>query len=113
MTSPYVSFPPAPGARPSAWPVLRAMLATVVVLLGVVGFAIAGLIALLTWSGCFIECTGTNHRGGFLLALLAVISLASGPAAVSGLYRSARWMWGAAWAAGIGALLMTLVLAAN
>jgi hypothetical protein len=113
MTSPYVSFPSAPGSRPSAWPVLRAMLATVVVLLGVVGFVIAGLIALLTWSGCFIECTGTNHRGGFLLGLLAVTSLASGPAAVSGLYRSARWMWGAACTAAIGGVLIALVLAAN
>jgi hypothetical protein len=116
MTSPYMSFAatrtpsPTPTPRPSAWPVLRAMLAVVVVVLGVLGALMAAFASVVVWSGCFISCTGANHRDGGLLALLAVVSLASGPAAVSGLYRSGRWMWVAAGTAVAGGLFMAFAL---
>jgi hypothetical protein len=112
MTSPYVTSPYV-AAPARSHPVLRALLAVSAVVLGVVGFLIAGAIGLITWTGCFIGCTGENHAGGAALALLAVVSLASGPAAVSGLYRSAAWMRAAAATAAAGVVLALLVLGAN
>jgi hypothetical protein len=121
MTSPYVTFPhphphphpPAPAARPSAWPVLRVILSVALVLAGGFGFVIAGFIAIVTWSGCFIECTGTNHRAGAALALLAVALLAAGPALVAALYRSRTWMVVAGFAGATGTVLMLLGVSSN
>jgi hypothetical protein len=115
MTSPYMTFPhpPASAARPSAWPVLRVILSVAAVLAGGFGFVVAGFIAIVTWTGCFIECTGTNHRAGAALALLAIVLLAGGPALVAALYRSRTWLWVSAFAAAGGAVLMALGLASN
>ena len=118
MTSPYVTGPasvsppaPAPIAPRREW--WRAALSVLVCLAGVVGAVIAGFIALITWSGCFIGCTGENHVGGALLGLLAAVSLASGPAAVSGLYRSAAWMRVAVGTLAVAGVWILLVLADN
>jgi hypothetical protein len=115
MTSPYVSFPsPAPTVtRPSAWPVLRAILAVVLILIGTVGFVVAGYVAVIVWTGCFIECEGGNHRDGGLLALLAVALLATGPALVALLYRSRAWLWVTASAAAAGTALLIFAIAGN
>ena len=93
--------------RPAAW---RGLLAGLVCAAGLVGFVVAGWIALIVWTGCFIGCTGTDHDGGALIGLLAAGSLASGPAAVSGLYRSAAWMRGAGWTFGAGLVVVLVVL---
>jgi hypothetical protein len=115
MTSPYVTFPrPAqPAPRPSAWPVLRALLAAVLVLAGLVGFVVAGFVALVTWTGCFIECTGGNHRAGGALALLAIVLVAGGPAINAAMYRSRVWLWVAVSAAALGATVLVLLVSAN
>jgi len=112
MTSPYLTQTAVPAAAPSR-SVGRALLAGAVIAAGICGAVIAGIIALITWSGCFIGCTGTNHAGGAALAILAAASLASGPLAVSGLYRSARWMQFAVLTFVGTSLLALLVLAGS
>lgn len=94
MTSPYVTFPrpTVPPQRQSAWPVLRVMLSVAAVLGGAAGAVIAGFIAIVTWSGCFISCTGENHPAGAALAVLSIVLLAGGPATVAALYRSRIWL---------------------
>jgi hypothetical protein len=115
MTSPYLTFAQQPAARTrtSAWPVLRVILSVAVVLAGVFCALVAGFIAMVTWSGCFISCTGENHAAGAALALLALLLLAAGPALVAALYRSRAWLWVAGCTAVAGALLMTLALASG
>ncbi len=108
MTSPYVTLP----TRGTGRRALLACVAVVVLLLGVGGALLAAFAALVTWSGCFISCTGENHVGGMLIAAVGVLSLASGPVAVSGLYRSAAWMWCAFAAALAGGVLAFLMLVA-
>ena len=104
MTSPYVL---APAPKREWW---RMALSVLVVVAGIAGAGIAGIIAAITWTGCFIACTGENHLGGALLGLLAALSLASGPAAVSGLYRSGAWMRAAVGVFGMGAFGILVVL---
>jgi len=114
MTSPYLTPTAVPAISAAAAPrrsVGRALFAGVVIALGVAGAVIAAFIAAITWTGCFLACTGENHLGGALIGLIAAVSLASGPAAVSGLYRSARWMRAAAWVLATGAALMLIGLA--
>ena len=110
MTSPYVTFPqqqtsPVHG---SAWRVVRVIFAVFALLAGLLGFVMAGFAGIVTWTGCFIECTGGNHRDGGLLMLLAVVLLGAGPAVVAGLYRSRGWLCTAIVAAGLGAVLLAL-----
>jgi hypothetical protein len=115
MTSPYMTFaqPAQPAPRSSAWPVLRVLLSVFLVLAGAVGFVVAGFIALFTWTGCFIACTGENHAAGGALALLAVALLAAGPALVALLYRSRAWLWVSGSAAAAGTVLLTLAISSN
>jgi hypothetical protein len=118
MTSPYVTFAqpqpqPESTQRPSAWPVLRAILSVFLVLAGLVGFLVAGFAALITWTGCFIECSGGNHPEGGALGLLAVALLAAGPSLVALIYRSKAWLWVAAFAAAAGTVLLALFVANN
>ena len=116
MTSPYITFAqpqPEQAPRRSAWPVLRAILAVFVVLAGILGFLVSGFIALIVWSGCFIECTGGDRPEGGLLALLAVALLFAGPGIVAALYRSRVWLWVAVSAAGLGTALLVLFFAHN
>jgi hypothetical protein len=87
------------------------ILSVAVVLVGGFCALIAGFVAMVMWSGCFISCTGENHAAGAGLALLALALLAAGPALVAALYRSRAWLWVAAYTALGGALLMTLALA--
>jgi hypothetical protein len=113
MTSPYVTFPQPPAPRSSAWPVVRAFLSVGAVLAGIAGFVVAGFIAIIVWSGCFLSCTGENHPGGAALGLLAVAFLAAGPGLVALMYRSRVWLYVAYAAAATGAVLLTLALANN
>jgi hypothetical protein len=113
MTSPYVTFSQPPAPRSSAWPVLRAILSVLVVLAGIAGFVIAGFIAVIVWTGCFLSCTGENHPGGAALGLLAVVFLAAGPGLVALMYRSRAWLNVAYAAAAIGSVLLTLALSSN
>ena len=118
MTSPYVtpSAVPAgtvvpvvrPPARREWW---RIALSVLVVVAGVAGAGIAWIIAAIIWTGCFMGCTGENHLGGALIGVVAAVSLASGPAAVSGLYRSARWMRAAVGLFSLGVVGILLALA--
>jgi len=108
MTSPYVTFP----GRSTAQRVLLGTAAASVLLLAGFGAALAAFVAKILWTGCFIECSQPNHLGGALLAALAVASLTSGPAAVSGIYRSAAWMWAAFGTGLVGAVLAFLWIAA-
>ena len=119
MTSPYVTFaqpqpqtqpPKAPAVRRGAWPVVRAFLAVGAVLGALFAAAVAAFASAVTWTGCFIGCTGEDHTNGALLAALAVALLASGPAAVAGLYRSRAWWWVTGLTALAGAVFMTLAL---
>lgn len=109
MTSPYVVLPSTSSAK-SGWPLVRAFLAVTATVAGTAGAVVTGFIAVIVYSGCFISCEGGNHAGGAALALLAVASLASGPLATSGLYRSSRWMWTAGWTALAGTVLMMMAL---
>ena len=112
VTSPYINATPKPG--PSvAWRVVRALLSTFAVVVATICALIAAFASAVTWSGCFIECTGGNHRDGGLLALLAVGLLASGPAAVAALYRSRVWVMIAEATTAVGAVLLMLVLSSN
>ena len=111
MTSPYVTAPIQPSpARPSAWPVFKVLLSVAAVLIGGIGAVVAAFFAVITWSGCFLACTGTNHPAGGALALLAIGLLAGGPLTVSALYRSRGWVWVAVVTATVGALLMARFL---
>jgi hypothetical protein len=115
MTSPYVTFPQQtqPEPRSSAWPVFRAILSVAAVLGFALAYVVAGFIAAVTWTGCFIECTGENHLAGGALAALAVALLAAGPALVALMYRSRGWLWVAGLAAAGGAVLLVLLVSTN
>ena len=111
MTSPYVTFPTQPSrARPSAWPIFKVLLSVAAVLGGVIGALVAAFFSTVTWSGCFIDCSGANHPAGAALALLAVGLLAGGPLVVAALYRSRAWVWVGAATGSVGALLMARLL---
>jgi hypothetical protein len=115
MTSPYVAFPrqPQPAPRRSTWPVFRVILAVAAVAGGTLAYVIAGFIAVFTWTGCFIGCTGENRAGGAALGLLACALLAAGPGLVAVLYRSRVWLTIAGIAAAGGGALILLLIAGN
>lgn len=90
MTQTGYFAPPSPTShRPAIW---RIVLTVVVAVLGPPSAAVAGFAAAVTWSGCFLSCTGTNHGAGFLLGLLALFLLASGPVLAWVLLRSSVWV---------------------
>jgi hypothetical protein len=93
--------------------VLRAFLSVGAVLAGIAGFVVAGFIAIIVWTGCFLSCTGEDHAGGAALGLLAVASLGAGPGLVALMYRSRAWLYAAYVAAATGALLLALAMANN
>jgi len=80
---------PYPPAFPTVW---RIALTVVVAVVGPPTAAVLGFVAAVTWSGCFISCTGANHGGGFLLGLLALCLLAAGPVLAGVLLRSCGWV---------------------
>ncbi len=84
-------FAPSPVAshRPAIW---RIVLTVVVAVVAPPAAAVLGFVAVVTWSGCFISCTGADHTGGFLLGLLALSLLAAGPVLAWVLLRSGRWV---------------------
>jgi hypothetical protein len=85
--------------------VLRAVLAVAAVVASLLGALVAAFIAAITWSGCFIACTGENHAGGAALGVLAVLILAAGPVVVKALYSGAAWLRTAGWV-GAGVLVV-------
>lgn len=85
----YFAPPSLASHRPAIW---RIVLTVVVAVLGPPSAAVAGFAAAVTWSGCFLFCTGANHGGGFLLGLLALGLLASGPVLAWVLLRSSVWV---------------------
>ncbi len=85
----FVAPPSQASHRPAIW---RIALTVVVALLSPPAAAVAGFAAAITWSGCFLSCTGTNHGGGFLLGLLALFLLAAGPVLAWVLLRSSAWV---------------------
>ncbi len=69
----YGPTSPAPGT----WRTIVVALAT---LGGPLAALVAGFVALITWSGCFLGCSSApDHTGGGLLGVLAVLLLVSGP----------------------------------
>jgi hypothetical protein len=85
----YFAPPSLASHRPAIW---RIVLTVVVAVFGPLSAAVAGFAAIITWSGCFLSCTGANHGGGFLLGLLALGLLASGPVLAWVLLRSIVWV---------------------
>ena len=62
--------------------------------------AVAGFIATIVYSGCFLSCTGRNEVGGLLLWALAAVLVLAGPALSVLMWRTARSVqataiWGA------------------
>ena len=51
---------------------------------------VAAFAAAVTWSGCFISCTGPDHVAGALLWLLVVAILSAGPALAAGVLRTRK-----------------------
>jgi hypothetical protein len=93
--------------------VLRALLAVLAVLAGILGYLIAAAVAIVEWTGCFIGCIDADHRAGALFGVLAVALLGAGPGAVAALYRSRVWLRVAISAAGLGAALLVLAFSSN
>lgn len=71
MTSPYTSSL----SRPSLFfSITRAVFGLLIAAGTVVGALFVAWIAAITWSGCFISCTGTNHAGGAAIGAGALLS---------------------------------------
>jgi hypothetical protein len=102
MTSPYVASPTP--QHQEAWRIVLVVLAC----LGAPpAAAVAGFVAAIVWSGCFIECTGSSgdHLAGGALFLLTLALLLLGPALAWLLLR--RWSAVALAAGGVVATLVT------
>jgi hypothetical protein len=106
MTSPYVTIPSRPAARPAAWRVVLVVLAC---LAAPPAAAVAAFVAVIVWSGCFISCDagGGDHLAGAALWLLAVALLVLGPVLAWLLLRSGR-----AVLAAVGGVVATLLTGA-
>jgi hypothetical protein len=109
-TSPYLMARTTPRRT---HPVLRALLAVVAMIGAVLGALVTAFAASITWTGCFIECSGEDHVGGALLGLLAAAVLAAGPLAVAGLYSSRAWLRAAGAAFAVVLVLVVLMLGAG
>jgi hypothetical protein len=58
--------------------------------------AFTGFFGLITWSDCFIECSGNpNHLGGGLLIAAAIALVLAGPVLAATLVRKRSWVLGA------------------
>lgn len=83
-------------------PATNALLTALALVAAVVGAAIAAFAAHVSRTGCFIGCGEPDRGAAVVWAAAAVLSLASGPAAVSGIFRSRAWMVAAGWTAAAG-----------
>jgi len=82
--------PPAT-TEPAWWTTpLKALTATGLVLTGLAAAAVAGLISVIVYSGCFISCSDGNPVGGLLLGALAVALGLGGIALAVLMWRRAR-----------------------
>jgi hypothetical protein len=87
--------PPAPSSSPTA---LIAKVLAAVGAVGLTGYAafLLAFRALITYTGCFFDCFEPDRAAGLALATLAAATLACGPLAVAGLFRSRAWLGAAA-----------------
>ena len=87
--------PPAPPARTRV--TVGKVLTVVFSVVGPPAAALVAFIAAITWSGCFIECTGDggDHFGGALLGALAVALVLAAPVLAAILVRRTAWVLGA------------------
>lgn len=109
MTSPYTSSCSAPSIT---FRVARALFALLIAAGTVVGALFVAWIAVITWSGCFIECSGSNHVAGAALGAGALATLVAGVATIRALYGRSRQLRAAAWTVvgGLVALFMVFGL---
>lgn len=110
---PDLAAPRPPVAPSAARTAVKAVLALVLVLAGVGGALLAGGIAYIVYSGCFLECTGGNPTGGLLLGLLALGLLLGLSSLAVVMWRTARtWEAVRVWAGVVlGAPALLLLLA--
>jgi hypothetical protein len=105
MTSPYTSV-----ARPSlAFRVGRAVFALLIAMATVAGSLVVAWIAAVTWTGCFISCSGTNHPAGAAIGAGALLILVGGVTAIRALYGRRQWVRAAGWTVGAGLIGLALV----
>jgi len=91
--------PHAPVARSAARTAVKTVVAAALVLAGIGGALVAGAIAYIVYSGCFLECSGGNPTGGVLLGLLAIGLLVGLPSLAVVMWRTARtWEAVGVWA---------------
>lgn len=106
---------PAPAARSGVMTAVKATVAVVLVCAGLCGALIAGAVAYIVYTGCFLGCSDADPLGGVLLGLLAVGLLVGLPALAAVMWRTARtWPAVKTWAGivlGGPALLFGLGLA--
>jgi len=93
--------PYGPPATQPGWAIALKVATTVsLVLIGAAAAAVAGFIGVVTYTGCFISCSGGNQAGGLVLYALALAFLVSGPVLARIMWRRARTpaamaVWGA------------------
>lgn len=69
----------APDALPGGLVAVKVVIALTLVLAALAGAALAGVVAAIVYSGCFLSCEPGNPTGGLLLGVLAVAVLVAGP----------------------------------
>jgi len=95
MTLPRYGPPDIPVEAPAttrtgAMTAAKVVVAIVLVGAGLAAALVAGAIAAIVYSGCFIECSDPNHLGGVLLGLLALGLLVGACSLAFVMWRSAR-----------------------
>ena len=78
---------------------VKALVAAALVCAGIGGALVAGFIAAIVYSGCFLECSQPNHGGGVLLGALALALFLAGCVLAVVMWRKARtWQAVKVWA---------------
>ncbi len=100
---------PVPAARTGSvvWRVLVCLVVTAVALVAAAGTL---LVAVVTWTDCFVECVSPDREPvqGFALCLLASAFAAAGPLLAAALFGSRRWLQASGWVFGIALVLSTV-----
>ncbi len=96
MTPSTPSYAPPTPAKSSTERVVGVLAAVAAVgLTGYTAFLLA-FWALITYTGCFLDCSEPDRAAGLALATGAAAALACGPLAIAGLFRSRAWLQAAA-----------------
>jgi hypothetical protein len=104
----YGPPPTPPRTREAVGKVLTVLAAV----LGPPAAAVTGFFGLITWSDCFIECSGNpDHLGGGLLIAVAIALLLAAPLLAATLVRRATWVLAAIAVPVLEVLLVTGTLA--